>query len=222
MYDTLSIDQYKANYAAMLNNEPIPYGNVKGMVLKDSVKDSVDYDLLLRKNVPSDLIRKYFTFPIENDIGKENFTNENIKLAQSNTNINSNSNINNNSESNSNKNTNNSNTNNNNMNHFNISGVDGRTPKTSFKIYQDKRPSSVRFETNSVNSTATQNYEPDTNELNKSINEYNNYYSVDPNNLINSTHKLISNLPINSSNKDVKKLSVSIDQILKNYLELFQ
>lgn len=54
-FDALPLDQYKANYAAIIHGKPMPYGNMKGKVLDRELfrRDYDDFDLLLRKNVPA-------------------------------------------------------------------------------------------------------------------------------------------------------------------------
>ncbi|KAG7844605.1 hypothetical protein KL941_003981 [Ogataea angusta] len=64
MLDILPLKQYQENYQAILDGNPLPYGNLRGKVL-DSEKfwrDYGDYEPVLRQHVP-EKYHKYFSTP---------------------------------------------------------------------------------------------------------------------------------------------------------------
>lgn len=64
MLDALPLDQYKTNYRDIIHDQPLEYGNMKGLVLDKERfrRDFDDFDVLLRKNVPGKY-KGYFSLP---------------------------------------------------------------------------------------------------------------------------------------------------------------
>ncbi|ANZ73304.1 BA75_00543T0 [Komagataella pastoris] len=62
MFDSLPLDQYRANYQAIKEHKPIPYGDAKGLIL---MSDDIDLDLVLRKHIPAKILEEYFYKPKE-------------------------------------------------------------------------------------------------------------------------------------------------------------
>ncbi|KAF6010648.1 hypothetical protein HII13_002761 [Brettanomyces bruxellensis] len=73
MLDALPLDQYKTNYRDIIHDQPLEYGNMKGLVLdKDRFRrDFDDFDVLLRKNVPAKY-KGYFNPPGNAKISTDN------------------------------------------------------------------------------------------------------------------------------------------------------
>lgn len=66
LYDALATQEYFANYEALLAGEPLPHGNLRGKRLDKNAffKDNSDYEVLLRKDVPS----KYWGYFTDDDM----------------------------------------------------------------------------------------------------------------------------------------------------------
>ncbi|KAG7774472.1 hypothetical protein KL930_003099 [Ogataea haglerorum] len=64
MLDILPLKQYQENYQAILDGNPLPYGNLRGKVLDSEKfwKDYGDYEPVLRQHVP-EKYHKYFSTP---------------------------------------------------------------------------------------------------------------------------------------------------------------
>ncbi|KAH3671142.1 hypothetical protein OGAPHI_000853 [Ogataea philodendri] len=64
MLDTLPLKQYQENYQAILDNNPLPYGSLRGKVLNSDQfwRDHGDYEPVLRQHVP-EKYHKYFSSP---------------------------------------------------------------------------------------------------------------------------------------------------------------
>ena len=64
MYGILPLDEYVANYDALLESKPFKYGNMRGRVLNKSkfFNEHSDYEVLLRNDIP-EKYTKYFECP---------------------------------------------------------------------------------------------------------------------------------------------------------------
>jgi len=71
MFDSLPLDQYRANYQAIKEHKPIPYGDAKGLIL---MSDDIDLDLVLRKHIPTKILEEYFHKPREGDASTDGKT----------------------------------------------------------------------------------------------------------------------------------------------------